>query len=218
MCSGDSVTCSTVLGRLLPICKFNRREKLAFQNKIWMWTVTMLWSICHQIKSLSESFFASRGSAWQLLRIILWWFIPFWRASDDTDLSSFPVLLSLKCDMFVMLLPWAAQSQLQQQLSLLRSFPANLFLPCQGSWQLPGDAVTQHLPFSGHLKTKFCLLGFLISQQLGGPEVPHLVAIQGFLPGWLGPFSSVFFLRVDSLGNTDPHMCPHTGILGNTES
>lgn len=77
---------------------------------------------------------------------------------------------------------------------------------------------TQHLPFSGGLKTKCCLLGFWVSEQLAGPELPHLVAIQGFLPGWLGLSSLVFFLKVDSLGNTDLHMCPHSGILGNTES
>lgn len=121
-----------------------------------------------------------------------------------------------------MLLPWAAQAQTAAAPVLMS--PSQEFLS-QPVTALPGFlaalcacSVTQHLLFSGDSKTKCCLSGFLISEQLGGPEVPHSVAIQGFLPGWLGPSSSIFFLKVDSLGNTDLHMCPHTGILGNTES
>lgn len=70
--------------------------------------------------------------------------------------------------------------------------PSQEFLsqPCTAAPH--GCSVTHHLPFSGDLKPKCCLLGFLISEQLGVPEVPHLVLMRGFLPGWLGPSSLVF--------------------------
>lgn len=132
----------TTLDMLLPIC--NRRQNLVLQNKILVWTLTMLWIICHHIKSLSESLFVNRATSadnfmviYSFLKIIRWY---------QSLLFSYIVCFScsiLKRNIFVMLLPWAAQAQLHQQhywCHLLWSSSAN---KCGGGYcsaEAPGSS------------------------------------------------------------------------------